>query len=488
MQSLFIILFWGTLSWALPGSREIHPLVPDVEFRALFLATAWNIDWPSSSSASPATQQQELIDYLDLMQEANFNALHFHVRPASDALYASNVDPWSRFLTGTQGTAPNPLWDPLSFCITEAHSRGIEVHAWLNPYRANTAASFDGLHSSHIANVLRQYAYIYDSYVYMDPASLQVEDWLIEVIEDIIARYDVDGIHYDDYFYPYPVAGVDFPDDATYEDYLQGGGTLARDDWRRANVDRMVERTYMTIKNEKPGCVFSISPFGIYRPGHPEGMAPPIVGMDPYSEMYADAKLWLQMGWVDAMAPQIYWAIDPPAQSYPVIVDWWLDNNPLGRLVYPCNGVYKMSDFNDWPVSEIVNQVDLTRDEGRRGKECLGNNFYSAKSFRDNTKGLYDVFQADVYPTPAVTPPLGWIEAATPIQMDAVQVDGDIITWTSSGDAMFWRLYCLQDDTWRLCQIIPGRERSVEVTKGIYTVVAVDASRREGDKVLVTVE
>jgi hypothetical protein len=206
----------------------------------------------------------------------------------------------------------------------------------------------------------------------------------------------VDGIHFDDYFYPYPVDGVDFPDDATYNEYLAGGGTLARDDWRRDNVNRMIQRVYSTIKTMDSGCVFSISPFGLYRPGHPEGIPSPIAGLDPYSAMYADAKYWLQMGWMDAMAPQIYWAIDPPAQSYPVIVDWWLDNNPVGRHVYPANGVYKIADSNNWPVSEITNQVDLTRDDARRAKECLGNMFYSAKYFRDNTKGIYDVFRDSV--------------------------------------------------------------------------------------------
>lgn len=305
-----------------------------------------------------------------------------------------------------------------------------------------------------------------------------------------VVRYDVDGIHFDDYFYPYPSDGVEFPDDHTYDAYLEGGGTLAKDDWRRDNVNRMVQRVYSAIKDIRPSCVFSISPFGLYRPGHPDGMPSPITGLDPYTAQFADAKLWLSEGWVDYLAPLIYWAIDPPAQSYPVVLDWWLDNNPASRHIYAANGVYKMEDSNNWPVSEVTDQVEVTRDGARRDKFSLGNNFYSARFFRDNTKGINDVFRLDVYATPASTPLMAWMRMRPPVTPSGVHVDSSTISWKSRGaedDVFRWMVYKLERQAWKLHMMLPARMTSSLVAPGTYALRSMNGARELSDEVVVHV-
>jgi len=379
---------------------------PTVEFRALFIATVENIDWPRSAADPVSVQRADLVDYISLMDSLNMNAVMFQARTTGDALYNSPIEPWSKYMTGTQGTPPDPIWDPMQVLVDEAHQRNIEVHVWVNPYRANMEPNWNGLAPNHMANVLRQYAYPYSSYLWMDPGVPEVVDHLLNVIGDIVTRYNVDGIHMDDYFYPYPVA-TPFPDHETYARYQEQGGPLSLEDWRRANVNVMITRVLNLIKTTRPSCKFSISPFGLYRPGHAEGMPPPITGFDPYSEIYADSKLWLQQGWMDMFAPQLYWAINSTGQSYPTLLDWWLTQNPIRKHIYVANGVYRVDvSQSNWPVQEIVDQITISRDVGRRNQLSLGNILFSAKYFRDNTKGISDIFRSSVYTHKATVPPI----------------------------------------------------------------------------------
>ena len=306
-------------------------------------------------------------------------------------------------------------------------------------------------------------------------------------------RYDIDGVHFDDYFYPYP-DGTDFPDDSTYNDYINGGGSLPRDDWRRDNVNRMVESVYSAIRANSNTVKFSISPFGIYRPGHPEGMPPPIAGLDPYEAQYADSKYWLQQGWVDYFSPQLYWAIDPPAQSYPVLLDWWLANNPIGRHIYAANGVYKIDDSNNWPVSEITNQVDISREETRRALLSLGNVLYSARYFRDNTKGIFDTFRDVVYPTPAATPPMPWLGGGkTPKRPILAQADDVGITWYAdeADDAVnTWGVYKLEGGKWKTLAILPKDVMNFlpdDLSPGLYAVQAISRVGITGEALQMTI-
>ena len=280
---------------------------PEYEFRGAWVASVTNIDWPSSKGLSTSAQQAELIKILDTLVELRMNAIVLQVRPEGDAFYASNVgEPWSRYLSGTQGVAPNPYYDPLTFAVTEAHKRGIELHAWFNPYRAGMSNS-PQLSSTHMAVVYKQYAYPYGTYLWMDPGAAAVQNRTYDCILDVVRRYDIDAVHFDDYFYPYPVSGQEFPDSATYQAYRNSGGGLSLDDWRRDNVNKLINRLYTGIHAAKPHVKFGISPFGIYRPGIPPG----IVGFDQFGDLYADPKLWIERGWVDYLAPQLYWRVDP---------------------------------------------------------------------------------------------------------------------------------------------------------------------------------
>ncbi len=242
----------------------------------------------------------------------------------------------------------------------------------------------------------------YGSTMWMDPGSSVVQEHVYEIFMDVVSRYDITGVHIDDYFYPYPQSGVDFPDSTTYQNYLNNGGMLSRDDWRRDNNNGMVEKLYNGMKAIKPNIQFSISPFGIYRPCHSEGQPCSIIGMDQYTAIYADPKLWLTEGWCDFMLPQLYWEIEPAAQSYPVLLDWWVSSsaNPLGINIYPGNAAYKCQD-NNWLASEIQDQVDITRNSG---PISLGNCMFSYQQFRDNVKGLSDAFKKDQYSEPALPP------------------------------------------------------------------------------------
>ncbi|ODN02308.1 hypothetical protein Ocin01_04383 [Orchesella cincta] len=381
---------------------------PGREVRGAWVATVTNIDWPKSPSNTVATQQADLKFLVDRMEAAGINTIYFQVRPAGDALYNSSIEPWSEYLTGAQGQAPTPLWDPLQFIIDYAHDKGIEVHAWINPYRASLKPSFDHLAANHMAKQFPQYAYIYSTFGWMDPGAQEVQNRTYDVAIDLVTRYDIDGLHMDDYFYPYPVTGEYFPDNRTYEQYLQSGGNMNVADWRRDNVNKLMERLYEGVHAVKPRIIFSISPFGLYRPGEPEGMPSPIVGLDQYSQLYCDPKLWLQRaGWM-CSSLNFIWAIQPPQQSYPVLLNWWLEQNPLGRHVYAGNYLSRV-ETNGWPLSEIRDQVAISRENVHRSRGSWGNVQFSAKMFRDNFEGTVDYFHENVYKYPALQPIFPWL-------------------------------------------------------------------------------
>ncbi|ELU16427.1 hypothetical protein CAPTEDRAFT_138680, partial [Capitella teleta] len=382
--------------------------------RGLWVATVDNIDWPTAPSVSPEEQQEELLTYLDLMVEMKMNCIFFQVRPVGDAFYESEIEPWSEFMTGEQGVAPDPLWDPLAFLVEHAHSRGIQVHAWINPYRAKVRTSLllscmpqknsnKGLDPSHMAIRYSEYAYPYGSYLWMDPSAQVILDHILTVVDDILVRYEVDGLHIDDYFYPFPEGGLAFPDEATYAEYVSSGGTLSLEDWRRDNVNEMVQDLGNLVWSHDR--IFSISPAGLYRPGHPEGMPPPIVGGDPYEDIFADSKLWLESGWMDWFIPQVYWAIAPPEQSFPEVLSWWLQvsADSAQKLVFGGTAIYKIEPPSDWDPQEIVDQIEISRQEDFRERFSMGNVHFSAKYFRDGTKNITEHFKG-VYSKDAAIP------------------------------------------------------------------------------------
>ncbi|WP_017661909.1 glycoside hydrolase family 10 protein [Baaleninema simplex] len=451
------------------------------EFRGVWAASVVNIDWPSRPGLSTSQQQTELIRLLDRMQELNLNVLVLQVRPAGDALYNSSIEPWSYWLTGRQGQPPSPFYDPLEFAIEQAHARNIELHAWFNPYRAKLGTNYD-FAPNHMARQFSQYAYRYGNLVWMDPGAPDVQDRTYEVITDVVRRYDVDGIHLDDYFYPYPEPGVEFPDAQTYGQYRKNGGRLSRNDWRRQNVNTLVRRLYEGIKAIKPQVKFGISPFGIYRPGQPAG----ITGMDQYDTIYADPKLWLEQGWVDYMAPQLYWRIDQRAQSYPVLLDWWLSHNPHGRHIYAGNYLSKL-DNQEWRVGEYLQQVDISRRSALRGS--LGNIFFSMKVFSENRFGVNQVFRSRLYQRPALVPPMPWLDAIAPDAPRGVETSANSIRWQPeySEDVKSLALYEQLGDRWELKQVLSRDKTRVTVTPGRYALRTVDAVANESEAIVVSV-
>ena len=339
--------------------KKIRVEAPPVmrEFRAAWVATVANINWPSKSGLSTAAQQKEAIALLDFLKKHNYNAVIFQVRPQADALYKSEIEPWSYFLTGQQGKAPEPFYDPLQFWLEAAHERGLELHVWLNPYRAHHSTGGKITEASIVKQHPNLVVELKNGMWWMDPSKKATQDHTSAVVMDIVNRYDIDGVHFDDYFYPYASynKGAEFPDAAVYAEYQREGGKLLRDDWRRESVNQFVERIYHEIKAEKPEVKFGISPFGIYRPGYPNS----VTGMDQYSELYADARLWLNEGWIDYYSPQLYWKISQTGQSFPVLLGWWEEENRQKRHLWP--GINIDFGGDDANLIETISQIMITR-------------------------------------------------------------------------------------------------------------------------------
>ncbi|KAK7098469.1 glycosyl hydrolase YngK-like [Littorina saxatilis] len=459
----------------------------DREFRGVWVATVANIDWPSSSHATSAQQQAELVALFDQLKELNFNAIIFQVRPVADAFYSSSYDPWSVYLTGQQGREPSPYWDPLATAVAEAHKRGMELHAWFNPYRARAGSSSrSGLAAKHIANQLHQYAYAYGSNLWMDPGAQAVKNRTLDTIMDVVNRYDVDGVHFDDYFYPYPVAGQAFPDTATYNAYVSNGGHLSRDLWRHQNVDSLIQALSQRIKSSRPWVKFGLSPFGIWMSGHPHG----VVGFSSNTQQYADSRKWLQEGWVDYLSPQLYWKIDPPQQSFTALSDWWIQQNTRGRHLYTGVATYRIADSHSWPISEIQRQVTETR--LRRSQNDLGNIFFSAKYYRSNSHGISDLFKS-LNARPALAPSMQWLHSdVSHIATPTVSVGSGTISWTadSTDRLRAYALYRRDEATsqYRLQQLLGRDTLSVKVGPGTYALTAVDRLANESQARVVIVD
>ncbi len=386
------------------------PKIPR-EFRSAWVATVANIDWPSKKTLTTDQQKAELIKILDVSAGMNLNALVLQIRPMCDALYPSDLEPWSEFLTGKMGQAPVPYYDPLEFVIEESHKRGIELHVWFNPYRARHTSSSKEIAANHISKLKPEIVRQYGEYLWLDPAEEETKRHTLAVILDVVKRYKVDGIHIDDYFYPYKsyAKGADFPDDAPWQTYTNGGGKLSRDDWRRGHVNDFVERMYREVKKENPLVKVGISPFGIWRPGVPEGT---FTAFDQYSELYADAKLWLNKGWLDYWTPQLYWPLSAEQQSYTTLMKWWVDENHQKRHFWPGNFTSKVGNSSGWEPDEVINQIKATRGE----PGASGNVHFSMVAFSQNRQGLTDKLRDGLYAQPALVPASPWLSKETPAE------------------------------------------------------------------------
>jgi uncharacterized lipoprotein YddW (UPF0748 family) len=362
------------------------------EFRGAWVATVYNLDWPSNPGLPPATQKAQMRALLDRAADLKLNAILLQVRPASDALYSSTREPWSEFLSGKAGVSPG--YDPLAFAVTEAHARGIELHAWVNPFRA--AASANGnLPSNHVAKQHPDWVRRFGKQLWIDPGEPAAREYVISVITDIVRRYDIDGVQIDDYFYPYPLHPGDasFPDDATWQRYGMKSG-LSRPDWRRENINDFVRSMYRAVKATKRDVRVGISPFGIWRPGVPPTIE---AQLDAYAQLFADARKWLAEGWCDYLAPQLYWSIEPTKQSFPVLLDWWRAQSH-GKPIWP--GIATERIGPNRSAREIVDQIALTR----RGTSSTGHIHWSMKALLRNQGGIDNLLRAGPYAEKAETP------------------------------------------------------------------------------------
>lgn len=377
------------------------------EMRGLWIATVRNIDWPSTDTLSAEKQRSELIDIFDRAKAAGLNAIFFQVRPAADALYKSDLEPWSTYLSGRQGTDPG--YDPLAFAIEQAHARGLELHAWINPFRAGRDAKDTSLLApGHKWNTKRHLVKVYGDQLWLDPGEPEAFEHSLAVVKDLVRRYDLDGIHMDDYFYPYPVrdsalgGSLAFPDDGSYG---RSGSRLGLDDWRRDNIDRFVQRMYDASHAIKPQMKVSISPFGIWRPGFPANTC----CFDQYGQLYADARKWLREGWVDFFVPQLYWAIHAPQQRYEHLLDWWMGESVKGRYVWPGLATYRAAALsNNFARDEVARQVAITRTRPMPPGHVHFNTTTTLK--RDN--GVLATL-TPLYAQPALVPAMTWLPAAS---------------------------------------------------------------------------
>lgn len=457
---LGIILLCGFCAAALQAQTNSVPAItpPTImrEFRGAWVATVSNIDWPSKPGLPVEQQKAELIAILDKAVELRLNAIIFQVRPACDALYSSSLEPWSEYLTGKMGQAPAPFYDPLEFAVAEAHERGLELHAWFNPYRAGHPSRKSPASANHISKrspgLVRQYG----KYLWLDPGDTSVQDYTTRVILDVVKRYDIDGVHIDDYFYPYKERNakgdfIEFPDEKSWRKYREAGGKLARADWRRENVNKLIERLYREIKGQKKWVKFGVSPFGIWRPGHPQQ----IQGLDAYEHLYADARHWLAKGWLDYLAPQLYWAITPPQQSYPVLLDWWHSQNDSKRVIWPGGAVTRVGS-NQWKAEEILQQIEISRKS-----PTPGHIHWNMSTLLKNPDNLGEKLVQNVYSEPAIAPTLEWLQPPVP-QKPAILVKDEangekLVSWKGGEDVTFWVVQSRQNGKWKT-EVVPARK------------------------------
>jgi len=445
------------------------------EFRAAWIATVDNIDFPTKRTLSIEEQKGELLAALDLAKQLRLNAVIFQVRPAADAVYASKLEPWSEYLTGQMGKSQG--FDPLKFVVAEAHKRGILVHAWFNPYRAYHPSA-KTMSDDHISKTHPEIVRQYGRYMWLDPTDPAAKKHSLNVITDVVRRYDIDGVHFDDYFYPYAEKdasgdNIDFPDHANWERYKASGGKLDRGDWRRSHVNDFIESVGRAVKKIKPQVMYGISPFGIWQP-MPERQ---IVGFNAYAELYADARKWLQDGTVDYLAPQLYWETGRPNLSFPVLLDWWKEQNTKKRHIWPGVATYRIGRPG-YDADMIAGQISITR----KDPLTLGGIHFSFKSLRNDMGGIQTKLRESVYKRDAIIPASPWIKASSSIRSPKVAIarttNNVRASWLAAKGSFCYVIYAKDKDGWSY-SVVPASEHSISLSadRKIDTVVVKSVDR-----------
>jgi uncharacterized lipoprotein YddW (UPF0748 family) len=401
---------------------------PKRELRAAWIATVMNIDWPSKKGLSVQQQQEEFVRLLDTLKNAGMNAVIVQVRPVADAFYPSSYEPWSEYLSGTQGDFSIPYYNPLAFMIQESRKRGLEFHAWFNPYRASMNHNLIYA-DNHPIRKHPEWFVEYGGKYYYDPGHPEAQEFVLQSIMETVKHYDLDGVHFDDYFYPYRIANLEFPDSCSYEaygkQYFEG-----RDDWRRNNVDFFVEELSRRIRLEKPHVKFGISPFGVWRNIDRDSTGSHTqAGQTNYDDLYADVIRWLREGWIDYITPQLYWHIGFKVADYTVLLDWW-SKNTFGKHLYIGQGIYRLGGKGWEDPDELINQVALNRTYAN----VHGSMYFSAKFFMRPDNGVRAMMR-EIYPHKALVPVMEWLSAHTPSPPHIEAIKGS----PANGVQLAWR-------------------------------------------------
>ena len=472
MRSLLIITLLIIMS-SCAATRVVQEIPPKREFRGVWIATVVNIDWPYRQSLDWDKQQLEYLELLDHYQALNFNAVIVQIRTAGDAFYPTDLAPWSRYITGTEGLSPVYIIDPLEWMISEAHKRGMEFHAWLNPYRATFDDKIETVSLDHDFYRHPEWMIKYGPKYYYDPGNPEVKAHLVAVIKDIVDRYPVDAIHFDDYFYPYKIAGEIFDDQTSFELYADEGETL--DDWRRGNVNHLVRDIHEMIQRAKPWVQFGISPFGVWRNSHvdPRG-SDTRAGQTNYDDLYADALTWMERGWIDYLIPQLYWSMDFELASHKKLADWWAENN-YGVNIYIGNGPYKIRNNDDkaWDdIEEIPRQVAYAREL----QAVQGNAFFSAKSLKAPNLDVANLLRARLYDYTALTP-------TSPFAVDTNPSAVSIVSSKYPGDsAVFALAEPLSDDV--TYAVVYGHSRKSRLNTDDPLQIIAKVRVQSGDRII----
>lgn len=443
VKSLLCVFFLLLMAGGVFAQVQTGSAYPKREFRA-----AWIQSVNGQFRGMPTEKlKQNLIGQLNSLQKAGINAIIFQVRPEADALYASRLEPWSRFLTGVQGKAPEPYWDPMQFMIDECHKRGMEFHAWINPYRTKTTLKSE-LAPNHVYNIHPEWFVTYGDQLYFDPALPESRRHICMVVSDIVSRYDVDAIHMDDYFYPYPIKGKDFPDDASFARF--GGGFSNKGDWRRSNVNVLIKKLHETIREIKPWVKFGVSPFGIYRNESSDPLGSKTKGLQNYDDLYADVLLWAREGWIDYNIPQIYWHIGHPVADYETLVKWWArntENRPLfiGQSVM---NTVQNADPKNLSINQLPRKMALQRAYQTIGGSCQ----WPASAVVENVGKYRDALIAEYHKYPALPPVFDFMDNEAPAKVRKMKP-----VWTEDGYILFWTAPKYKEEMNRAVQYVVYR-------------------------------
>lgn len=443
VKSLLCVFFLLLMAGGVFAQVQTGSAYPKREFRA-----AWIQSVNGQFRGMPTEKlKQNLIGQLNSLQKAGINAIIFQVRPEADALYASRLEPWSRFLTGVQGKAPEPYWDPMQFMIDECHKRGMEFHAWINPYRTKTTLKSE-LAPNHVYNIHPEWFVTYGDQLYFDPALPESRRHICMVVSDIVSRYDVDAIHMDDYFYPYPIKGKDFPDDASFARF--GGGFSNKGDWRRSNVNVLIKKLHETIREIKPWVKFGVSPFGIYRNESSDPLGSKTKGLQNYDDLYADVLLWAREGWINYNIPQIYWHIGHPVADYETLVKWWArntENRPLfiGQSVM---NTVQNADPKNPSINQLPRKMALQRAYQTIGGSCQ----WPASAVVENAGKYRDALIAEYHKYPALPPVFDFMDNEAPANVRKMKP-----VWTEDGYILFWTAPKYKEEMNRAVQYVVYR-------------------------------